>query len=132
MTEEQVPEEEPEVEWIPVVKWPAEARELVTDIEKIRHVMDQMAGTADDLACQVLVNFLQAALLARQRELALTVLGKHGVELPEPGSVPTPQERMSAMLAHIGDEVRQRRPDLVPDKQPPTDRARHHLPDMKT
>jgi hypothetical protein len=116
--------EEPEVEWQPVVKWPAEAREIVTDIEKIRHVIDQMAGTADDLACQVLVNFLSDVLIARQRELALIILGRHGIELPEPGSMQTPQQRMSAGLAHIAEEVRKNRPDLVPQEQPFTERRR--------
>jgi hypothetical protein len=122
--------EEPEVEWTPVVRWPEQARSAITDIEKIRHIIELMAGTADDQACQVFTDFLHAALLGRQRELALAILGKHGIELPEPGTMQTPQQRMSAGLAHIADEIRSRRPDLVPEHQPFTDRAgaRRHPP----
>ena len=124
MTEEPQDQAEPEVEWIPVVRWPEEARSLVADIEKVKHVLAQMDGTADDLACQVFVNFLRAVLLGRQQELALTMLTRHGIELPEPGTLQTPQQRMSAGLAHIADEVRKNRPDLVPSEQPFTERKR--------
>jgi hypothetical protein len=123
--------EEPEIEWVPVATWPADARAIVTDIEKIMHVAEIMAGAADDPACQVFTDFLGTVLLHRRRELAMIILDKHGVALPEPGSVQTPQQRMSAGLAHIADEVRKRRPDLVPEHQPPTERARRRLPDME-
>ena len=128
MTEAPELPEETEVEWIPVVRWPEEARSLTADIEKIKHVLAQMDGTADDLACQVFVNFLRAVLLGRQQELALTILTRHGIELPEPGTMQTPQQRMSAGLAHIADEVRKNRPDLVPENQPYTDRSKRQPP----
>jgi hypothetical protein len=130
-SEQPAEQEEPEVEWIPVVRWPEGARAAVTDIEKILHVLDLMTGAADDMACQVFTDFLQTVLLHRRQELAMIMLDRHGVALPEPGSVQTPQQRMSAGLAHIADEVRKRRPDLVPEHQPPTERARRRLPDME-
>jgi hypothetical protein len=114
--------EEPEVEWIPVVKWPEQARAIITDIEKILHIAELMTGAADDMSCQVFTDFLNTVLLHRRRELALVMLERHGVELPEPGTMPTPQERMSAGLKHIADEVRKNRPDLVPEHQPFTER----------
>jgi hypothetical protein len=122
VTEEQAPEEEPEIEWIPVTKWPEAARALITDIEKILHVTELMTGAADDQACQVFADFLSTVLLHRRRELAMVMLERHGVALPEPGTMQTPQERMSAGLQHIADEVRRRRPDLVPEHQPFTER----------
>ena len=128
MTEEAAQPEADEIEWIPVVRWPEEARSLVADIEKVKYVLAQMDGTADDLACQVFVNFLRAVLLGRQQELALTMLTRHGIELPEPGTMQTPQERMSAGLAHIADEVRKSRPDLVPEHQPFTARSKGQPP----
>jgi hypothetical protein len=127
MTEDALPEspeEEPEVEWVPVATWPADARSIITDIEKILHVTELMAGAADDLACQVFTDFLSTALLHRRRELAMIMLARHGIGLPEPGTLQTPQQRMSAGLQHIADEVRKARPDLVPGEQPFTERRR--------
>ena len=135
MTEEpQVPDEaepEPEIEWHPVARWPQAARTLMTDIGQIGDVIELMQGSADDSACKVFVDFLEHVLLARRRELAITMLGEHEIGIPEPGEIQTPQERMSAGLKHMAEEVRKRR-DIVPDKQPPVERARRHLPDMKT
>ena len=135
MTEEPVPaepEDEPEIEWHPVARWPQGAKVIMTDIGQIRDALDLMAGSADDSACQVFTDFLERALLARRQELAMLMLAEHGIEVPEPGELQTPQQRMSAGLQHIADEVRKRRPDIHPDKQPPTERARRHLPEMKT
>jgi hypothetical protein len=136
VTEDPAPvpdEEEPEaeIEWHPVARWPQAARVIMTDIDQIRAVIEQMQGSADDSACQVFTDFLDHVLLARRRELAITILGEHGIEIPEPGALQTPQERMSAGLKHMADEVRKRR-DIVPEKQPPTERSRRHLPEMKT
>jgi hypothetical protein len=126
MTEDVLPEpdDEPEVEWVPVATWPADARAIITDIEKILHVAELMTGAADDLACQVFTDFLSTVLLHRRRELAMIMLARHGVELPEPGTLQTPQQRMSAGLAHIAEEVRKHRPDIIPSEQPFTDRKR--------
>jgi hypothetical protein len=128
------PEEpdEPEIDWKPVATWPARAQTIMMDIEAIQQAVELMAGSADDSACQVLTDFLASVLLARRRELAVTVLTDHGIEVPEPGTLQTPQQRMSSGLQHLADEVRARRPDIHPDKQPPTERSRRHLPDMKT
>lgn len=124
-------EPEPEIEWHPVARWPQAARVIMTDIGQIREVIELMQGSADDSACQIFTDFMEHVLLARRRELAITILGEHDVEIPEPGTLQTPQERMSAGLAHMAEEVRKRR-DIVPEKQPPVERARRHLPDMKT
>jgi hypothetical protein len=122
--------EEPEIEWHPVASWPARAQTIMMDIEAIEQAVQLMAGSADDSACQVFTDFMASVLLARRRELAVTVLTHHGIEVPEPGSLQTPQQRMSSGLAHMAEEVRKRR-DIMPDRQPPTDRSRR-LPDMKT
>jgi hypothetical protein len=116
------PGEEPEVEWHPVASWPVRSRQIVDDIEAILRVVALMTGAADDAACQVFIDFLNVALLHRRRELSLMVLAYHHVDAPEQGDIQTPQQRMSAGLAHIADEVRKRRPDLVPERQPFTER----------
>lgn len=133
MTEDQAPGEEPEaeIEWRPVARWPQAAKAIMTDIGQIRDVIDLMTGSGDDSACVTFVDFLERVMLARRQELAMTILREHEIELPEPGTLQTPQERMSAGLKHMADEVRKRR-DIVPDHQPATDRARRHLPEMKT
>jgi len=120
----EAPGGEPEFDWIPVASWPARAHGLLADIKAITDVLDTMSGSGDDTACQVFTDLLRTAQLAERRELALLVLAEHDVEMPEPGTVQTPQERMSAMMRHVADEVRQRRADIVPDKQPFTDRGR--------
>jgi hypothetical protein len=115
---------EPEIEWRTVASWPVKARNIMEDIEAILRVTDLMTGAADDAACQVFTDFLAAALLARRRELALMILDYHAIEPPDQGDVQTPQQRMSEGLKHIADEVRKNRPDIVPDQQPFTGRAR--------
>lgn len=125
MTEEPLsPEEpeEPEIEWRTVASWPVKARNIMEDIEAIQRTIALMSGSADDAACQVFTDFLTLALLARRRELSMMILDHHGIEPPEPGAMQTPQERMSAGLKHIADEVRKNRPDIVPEQQPFTDR----------
>lgn len=118
------PDEEPEIEWRTVASWPVKGRNIMEDIEAIQRVLALMQGAADDAACQVFTDFLTLALLHRRQELALMILDHHGIEAPEPGAMQTPQERMSAGLKHIADEVRKARPDLVPEQQPFTDRRR--------
>lgn len=113
--------EPPEVDWIPVKRWDSRAGELAADITAINGIIALMEGTADIHVCQVFIAFLQAAKLTAQQDLAMAVLGAHDVEIPDPGAMQTPQERLSAQLKHVADEVRQRR-DLVPDKQPFTER----------
>jgi hypothetical protein len=114
--------EEPEVEWRTVATWPVRARNIMEDIEGIQRILALMVGSADDTACQVFTDFLNLALLARRRELAMLILDYHQIEAPEPGTMQTPQERMSAGLKHIADEVRKNRPDIIPPEQPFTDR----------
>lgn len=118
-------EAEPEFDWHEVTGWPARARDLMEDIGEINRVLELMTGSGDDLACQVFTDLLRTAQLAERRELAMIVLDLHKVGLPEPGTVQTPQERMSAMMRHVADEVRKNRPDIVPERQPFTDRGRH-------
>jgi hypothetical protein len=117
--------DEPEFDWHPYVDWPARAYDLIADIEGLARVIELMKGAADDQACQVFVDLLRTVHLAERRELALIILELHGVALPEPGSVKTPQERMSAMMQHVADEVRRKRADIIPERQPFTDRGRH-------
>lgn len=124
------PQEEPEIDWRHVVSWPSLAHELMKDIEGIRGALALMEGTADDQACQVFADFLRTALTAQQQRLALLILELHGVDLPEPGTMPTPQERMSAQLRHVADEVRKRRADIIPPEQPYTERRRGRHPGM--
>ena len=126
MTEQpETPETDPEIEWTPVSRWPARALGLMKDIEAISRAIDLMSGSGDDTACQVFTDLLRTAQLGERRELAMLVLAEHGVDLPEPGAVQTPQQRMSSTLKHVADEVRSRRADIVPEKQPFTDRGRH-------
>lgn len=116
---------EPEFDWHEVASWPARALDLMRDIEAITRAIEAMSGSGDDMACQVFTDLLRTAQLAERRELSMLILDLHGVGLPEPGTVQTPQERMSAMMRHVADEVRQRRADIVPERQPFTDRGRH-------
>jgi hypothetical protein len=132
MTEQpEITETEPEFDWYEVAGWGARAQDLITDIEAIGHVLELMTGSGDDTACQVFVDLLRTAQLAERRELAMLVLARHGVDLPEPGTTQTPQERMSAMMSHVADEVRKRR-DIVPEHQPFTDRGRRRPGEPKT
>lgn len=132
MTEQaEAPQEEPELDWQRVSSWPARAFDLMRDIEGINEALELMKGAGDDMACQVFTDLLRTAQLAERRELAMIVLDAHGVVLPEPGTVQTPQERMSAMMKHVADEVRQRRADIVPEKQPFTDRGRRRPGDRE-
>ena len=120
--EQAAPEEEPEIEWTPVMRWPSQSAGLRSDIASIIEVLALMEGSADDAACSVFCDFLREALLGRRRELAVLILEHHEIAVPEPGSVPTPQERMSEQLRLARDAVRERRQDIVPDAQPFTDR----------
>jgi hypothetical protein len=117
-------EEEPEIEWQPVSKWPPRAAVLIKDIEAIGHVISLMEGTADQQTPQVFIEFLRAGRLAEQQELALLVLDAHEVRLPDPETMVTPQQQMSNQLKNLADTVRQRRADIVPEKQPYTEKRR--------
>lgn len=114
--------EDPEIEWRRVAEWPAESLMLRKDIAQIIEVLDLLDGAADDAACHVAVDFLREALLTRRRELASLILIIHGIDIPEPGDVKTPQERMSEQLRRARDMVAQRRADIRPPDQPFTDR----------
>lgn len=123
---------EPEFDWTPVGNWPSRAYDLMRDIEAITRAIEAMSGAGDDVACQVFTDLLRTAQLAERRELAMLILSVHGVQLPEPGTVKTPQERMSAMMQHVADEVRRKRADIIPEKQPFTDRGRHRPGEHET
>lgn len=131
--EPQQPAEDPEIDWQPVVGWPSRARVLMKDIEDVKQVLVLLEGTADSQVCQVFTDFLRTVLTAEQEELSLLILTAHDVEVPEPGTMTTPQERMSAQLRHVADEVRKRRdirPEDVGMRQPPVSRARR-MPSMQ-
>jgi hypothetical protein len=116
--------EEPEIEWRMVATWPSRAAVLMKDIEAIGHVITLMDGTADQQTPQVFIEFLRAVRLAEQQELALIVLDIHEVTLPDPETMVTPQQQMSNQLKNLADTVRQRRADIVPEKQPYTEKRR--------
>lgn len=115
---------EPEFDWHQVSGWPSRAFDLMRDIEAIGKTIELMTGSGDDTACQVFTDLLRTVQLAERRELSMIILDLHHVSLPDPGTVQTPQQRMSAMMSHVAEEVRKRR-DIVPPSQPFTDRGRH-------